>query len=120
MQFGLYLVEKGVIGAKQFVTALRQQVQEHVPLGQLAVEKGILTNRQVFEILRAQSDTPPDQFGKSAVGQGKLSEQKLAELLWEQSQRQRPLAEILVEQGALTEDSYREELSAFRRERERK
>ena len=119
MHFGLHLVRKGIIEASHFVAALEQQLQDMVPIGQMAIDEGVLTMRQVFEVLRAQSDVPPERFGDAAVERGVLTQGDLAQLLMKQSDRKRPFSEILVEQGVLTEEQAAEELSAFRRARER-
>ena len=119
MQFGLYLVEKGTISAMQFVKALRKQHSELVPVGELAVERGFLTTRQVFAVLRLQTSLPPEPFGETAVRQGVLTRNQLAELLMDQSDRKRALSEILIEQEVLSQQECEVELAAFRRSLER-
>ena len=119
MHFGIYLVQKNVIDADQFVMALKQQLDEVVPLGQLAMRLGILTMRDVFAIMRSQSDIPPYRFGEMAVNMEAMSSDQLAHLLMQQADSKRPLSEILVDQEVLSKHEVMEEMSAFRRNRER-
>jgi len=119
MHFGLYLKNKGVITAEQFCTALEAQLSHFVPIGQLALEEGLLSVRDIFRVLRLQSDLPQERFGVMAIELGLMSEGQLAELLMIQSDRKQPLSEILVRQGVLSEAQTQSELSTFRREQER-
>ena len=119
MHFGLFLVRKGTISASQFVAALESQLTGLVPIGQLAIEDGMLNMQQVFRLLRTQTDLPVERFGDAAIDHGLLTEEDLAMLLMRQSDRKRPFQEILIEDGVLTEEQARMELAAFRRERER-
>ena len=119
MHFGLYLVRKERITADQFVAALEQQITEMVPLGELAVDVGMLTRRQLLEVLREQAHLPRESFGEAAIEQGAVSEADLAQLLKLQSDRRRPFADILVEQKVLSAQEAVDELAAFRRQRER-
>ena len=119
MNFGIYLVQKQVITADQFVDALAQQLAEVVPLGQLAIAEGMLSMKDVFAIMRSQSDVPLYRFGEAAVNLGFISENQLAQLLMVQSERKRPISEILVEHEVLSKTDVIEELAAFRRYCER-
>ena len=119
MHFGLYLVRKERITADEFVAALEQQIAEMIPLGELAVDTGMLTRRQLLEILRDQTDLPRESFGEAAIERGAISDADLAQLLKIQSDRRRPFADILVENGVITDREAADELAAFRRQRER-
>ena len=119
MQFGMYLYHNGVITAEQLVAAMALQDECRVPLGVLAMESGKLAVRDVLSILRVQSDLPNDRFGDIAIDLGLLNKRDLAELLMLQSDRRIPLGECLVELGHMTEEQAAEQLSAYRRDRER-
>ncbi len=67
MQFGVYLVENDVISAEELVAAIDAQQQQRTPLGQLAIEAGKLSARDVFRVLRHQADRAQGQFGGAAI-----------------------------------------------------
>jgi hypothetical protein len=117
MQFGMYLVENGVITCEEFFEALKLQLKSRPQLGALAIEKRKLNVRQVFGVLRSQCDSPDDMFGELAVKLGYLTADDLAQLLHEQSVRVRPFSEILIEAdilpAATVERHYREYRSAL-------
>lgn len=116
MKFGLHLVRKGWIASDQLVSALERQNALTVPIGQLAVEEGLLTIQDVFEILHRQADTPLVEFGQVAIELDMLSAGELAILVARQSELKPSLAEILVEQGVLSRLQAAERLREFRNE----
>jgi hypothetical protein len=115
MQFGLYLKNKGVITAEQLVAALEEQLGSLVPIGQLALEENVLSPRDIFAVLQAQSDEPNARFGDLAVEMGLMSRNELMRLLMIQADRKRPITDILIEQGALTPQKAANEMAAYRR-----
>ena len=120
MEFGLYLTKKGVITAEQLVAALERQHSKLVPIGQLAMEEGVLSARDVFDILRCQCDWPHDRFGDMAVNLGLLSQPELERLLIIQAERKPPLTDIFVQLGVLTPGRIDDELVAYRSDMERR
>ena len=114
MHFGLYLKNKGVITAEQLVEALEAQLKTLVPIGQLALEEGVLSARDIFNVLRAQSDSPNERFGDLAVEMRLMTRDDVMRLLMIQADRKRPIAEILVEQGVLTPAELKSQLAAYR------
>ncbi len=119
MRFGMYLFHKGIITAEQLVAALEAQSRDQPQLGQLAIEEGKLSVRDLFMILRVQSDTTQDRLGETAIELGLMTRRDLAELLMLQSDRQRPLQDILVEQQVLSVEQAQAAIEAFRRSMER-
>jgi hypothetical protein len=117
MHFGLYLQSKRVISADQLVAALKLQIKHLAPIGQLALEAGILSAREVFDVLRAQHDAPYERFGELAIALGFMNHDDLMRLLLMQSDRKPLLSDILVRLGTLTAEQARQELDAFRRTR---
>jgi hypothetical protein len=115
MHFGLYLKNKGIISAEQLVAALETQLNTLTPLGQLALEEGIIAPRDIFDVLRAQSQSPNVRFGDLAIEMGLMTRDNLMRLLMIQADRKRPLAEILVGQGILTAERSAAEMAEFRR-----
>lgn len=114
MHFGLYLKKKGIISAEQLVDALEAQLRGLVPIGQLALEEGILSARDIFDVLRAQSSSPHVLFGELAIELRLMTRDELMRLLMIQADRKRPLKEILVRQGAITEERAAAEMTAYR------
>ena len=115
MHFGLYLKNKGVITAEQLVAALEVQMNSRVPIGQLALEEGILSPRDIFEVLLAQNDSPNERFGDLAVEMGLMKRDDVMRLLMIQGDRKRPIATILAAQGAISQQQLASELAAYRR-----
>ena len=120
MQFGLYLKNKGVITAEQLVAAIEEQLGSLVPIGQLAMEENVLSPRDIFAVLQAQSDSPNVRFGDLAVEMGLMTRSDLMRLLMIQADRKRPITEILVGQGALTPHKAASEMTAYRRSQMRR
>ena len=115
MRFGLHLKNKKVITAEQLVAALEVQMRSLVKIGQLALEEGMLTPRDIFEILLAQSHSPSERFGEIAVEMGLLTRENVPRLLMLQADRKRSISEILVGQGALTDEQLAEEMAGYRK-----
>lgn len=114
MHFGLYLKHRGIISSEQLVAACETQLHSLTRIGQLALEEGLLTPRGVFDVLRAQSESPHKRFGEVAIELGLMSRDELLKLLVIQADRRPQIADVLVHQGVLTEDQMRHELTAFR------
>ena len=115
MHFGLYLKNKGIISAEQLVEALEAQLTTLPPIGQLALEEGILSPREIFEVLVAQSQSPTERFGEIAIGMGFMTRDELMRLLMIQADRKRPVSELLVVLGILTEDHVAAEMMEYRK-----
>jgi hypothetical protein len=115
MQFGMYLVENGVITCEEFFEALKLQLKTRPQLGALAIEKRMLNVRQVFGVLRSQCDSPDDMFGEMAVKLGYLTPEELALLLHEQAVRVRPFSEIVVEANILPAETVERHYRDYRR-----
>lgn len=114
MHFGLYLKNKGIISAEQLVAALETQLKSLTRVGQLAMEEGIISPRHIFEILQAQSESPNERFGDLAIEMRLMTRDDLMRLLMIQADRKRPIAEILVGQGVLSDRQAAGELAEFR------
>lgn len=113
MDFGVYLVRRGVITADQYVDACEQQFDSRRKLGELALTYHKLSIKQVMEILEEQTDSPLP-FGQLAVKKGFLSESQLLELLGLQSETCSTIADVLVEQKVLTKRKVQQETKRFR------
>jgi hypothetical protein len=84
------------------------------PVGQLAMEEGVLSARQVFKVLRCQSGIPHERFGEVAVGMGMMTPAELQRLLMIQWERKPPLPDVLVKLRILSQTQADELLAAYR------
>ncbi len=113
MQFGLYLKKKGIISADQLVAALEAQLATLPRVGQLALEEGIISPRDIFQVLHAQRRAPGVRFGELAIEMSLMTRSELMQLLMLQANRKRPLAEVLVTEGMLSEQTVTHYLAEF-------
>jgi len=115
MHFGLHLKKKEIISAEQLVAAVETQLKTLTRIGQLALEECIMSPREVFDVLRAQSESPNERFGELAIEMGVMTRDQLMRLLIIQADRRRTIAEILVAQGVLSEQQVASEMGEYRR-----
>ena len=118
MIFGEYLVEQNIIREKDLARALEIQKTDRVPLGQLAMQKGLIDNKQLFRILSRQRkpEERNKNFGKLAVEMEYLSQEQVETLLEQQTHTNRLLGEILVSQGLVSQMDLIKALKKFRSE----
>ena len=116
MIFGEYLVEQNIIREKDLTRALEIQKTDRVPLGQLAMQKGLIDNKQLFRILSRQRkpEERAKNFGKLAVEMEYLNQEQVEALLERQTHTNRLLGEILVSQGWVSQMELIKALKKFR------
>lgn len=116
MNFGEYLVGQNIIREQDLVRALEIQKTDQVALGQLALQSGLIDNKQLFRILSRQRK--PDQkeksFGRLAVEMQYLNPEQVETLLERQTHTNRLLGEILVSQGVVPQMELIKALKRFR------
>jgi len=114
--FGEYLVEQNIIREKDLARALEIQKTDRVPLGQLAMQNGLIDNKQLFRVLSRQRkpEEKDKSFGKLAVEMEYLSQEQLERLLERQTHTNRLLGEILVSQGSVSQMELIKALKKFR------
>ena len=100
MWFAFDLIDDGQISPQAFVSALRHQMRCRRPLGQMAVERGLMTMAEVFNVLTRQSETN-EPFGHLAVQMGYINREQLSELIISQLETMPRLEDILVESGVI-------------------
>ena len=115
MHFGIYLKKKGIISAEQLVAALEAQLATLPRIGQLALEEGIISPRDIFDVLQAQGRSPDVRFGELAIEMHLITRDELMRLLMIQADRKRPLAEVFVTEGMLSEQQVTREMAEFHR-----
>lgn len=101
----LALIRRGVITADEYVEALLRRENERPRMGQVAIEEGLLTARQVLDILAQQYAHPGRRFGEIAIEIGELTEAQVEDLLLAQEGRQRPVFDHLIEMGCVTREA---------------
>ncbi len=101
--FGPFLVSKRAITADQLAQAEAHVSQRNARLGELAVERGLLSNDDAVAINRKQReiDSP---FGEIAVADGALTRFQVDQLLELQKQRRVRIGDAVVAIGAMAED----------------
>jgi hypothetical protein len=116
MIFGEYLVEQNIIREKDLARALEIQKTDRVPLGRLAMQKGLIDNKQLFRILSRQRkpEEKNKSFGKLAVAMEYLSQDQVEALLEQQTHTNRLLGEILVSEGRVSQMKLIKALKKFR------
>jgi len=98
----LSLVRSGVVSPEHYVEAVARRERERTPLGQIAIEEGVLGAAQVLTLLREKYTQPEKRFGELAVAHGMLRPEQVALLLMQQQERQRPVIDYLMELGRLS------------------
>jgi hypothetical protein len=104
MLLGDYLVEKGVITTETLNRALVAQKANRTPLGQLALQAGMISSHDMFRILSGQRKRGKGapSFGRLAIELEMLNEKDIEHLLILQNQTTVLLGEALVSIGALS------------------
>jgi len=117
--FGQFLVDQGAITSEDLGEALDLMNAINVTVGDLAVERGLISRHDADEIHRLQRCID-GRWGEIALtlGVGRLSPAMLEELRWQQESQNLRLTDALVQLGCLcpTEiDRYLEEFEALYR-----
>jgi hypothetical protein len=99
------------------VAALEAQLATMPRIGQLALEEGIISPRDIFDVLLAQRKAPDVRFGELAIEMRLMKRSDLMRLLMIQADRKRPLAEVFVSEGMLTSGQVAHEMAKFRQPR---
>lgn len=111
-QFGDYLLSKGTITPQQFNSALTLQSRSRL-LGQVAKNEKHLSEEEVLRVLGIIKAHPHLRFGEIALTLGYLTVGQVRYLLDTRIANQTRLGEILVNEGALTQQALHEELAGF-------
>ncbi len=116
MNFGDYLVRQSIIREKDLTRTLEMQKTDRIPLGQLALQKGLIDNKALFRILSRQRKVEGrnQTFGQLAIQLGYLSQEQVNELLKMQTQTNRLLGELLVSQELVSQVEMIKALKKFR------
>lgn len=103
LKFGLYLVEQGIITCDQFCGLVKIQQESSSSLGTLAIQKNIMTIKQVATVLEQQEVKPNATFIDIAL-ENDFIEKADAQQLHELEQLNRPtIRQIIANVGLMTE-----------------
>jgi type II secretory ATPase GspE/PulE/Tfp pilus assembly ATPase PilB-like protein len=110
VQLGQLLIADGLASKEQVAEALAEQSAggAYVPLGRRLVDKDILTARQLALVLE-RSDKRL-KIGEVLRRNGAISDEQLEHALQEQRRVKRPLGEVLIKLGFVTEEVMRQAL----------
>ena len=109
-RLGELLIQRRLIVASDLREALEAQksAPTYVPLGQLLIDRGLITRRQLHLLLDWAKMRP--KLGEMLVKAGSITESQLTRALEEQPQMGLPLGETLIKLGYVTEDQMRQAL----------
>ncbi|WP_428562069.1 MAG: hypothetical protein ACP59X_20440 [Solidesulfovibrio sp. DCME] len=109
---GRFLVEQGAVSQAQLEEGLRYQGENNRRIGEVAMDRGVLTAEQVLAI-RDRQQEDHRLFGDIAVGDRRMSRRTLDELLFFQKVHHVYLGEALLLLGHLDRDRYRELMGRY-------
>lgn len=103
-RFGQFLVNNDVVSDAMVLEALVRQEKSQENISRIAIAKRYLTVKQVLSIYNAQADSC-DSFTAMAKKLGYLTESEIAQLQNLQQQTRPRLGEILVDMGAMDQET---------------
>src|SRR5437762_4557540 len=109
-RLGELLIERRLITSTQLQEALtiQQEASSYVPLGQILIDGGLITRRQLHLLLDWTNKRP--KLGEVLVKSGAIDAEQLQRALEQQKGLQLPLGATLVKLGYLTEEVMRQAL----------
>ncbi|GAB5407245.1 MAG: hypothetical protein Aurels2KO_54760 [Aureliella sp.] len=105
MKIATQLYQRGLVSAEQLADAICVVASRRKPIGQIALERRLLSMRQTMDVLAYQSDNPDLPFGRAAVQLEFLTEIDVTALLGIQEEKAPTLSEVLVELGHISSES---------------
>ncbi len=100
---GDFLVEKEFVSADHLLIALERQEKSRTPLGQLAIEVGMVSAKNVLTILTEQRNSENKlKFGEIAISKGILQKEDIEKLFKIQEEKAELLGNILINIGAIS------------------
>jgi hypothetical protein len=111
-RLGELLIGRRLISRPHLEEALaaQEQAETYIPLGQVLIDRGLITRRQL-QLLLERTDKRP-KLGEVLVKSGAIDAVQLGQALDEQRTLQLPLGEALVKLGYLSEEAMRQALCA--------
>ena len=103
LKFGIYLVEQRIVTTEQFCGLVKIQQESTRALPTLALQKSLMTIRQVANVLEAIEKSPDKDFQRLAIEMGYLHAKEAEYLLQVQQSTAETIRALAVECGLLTE-----------------
>ena len=103
LKFGIYLVEQRIVTAEQFCGLVKIQQESTRALHTLALQKSLMTIRQVANVLEAIEKSPGKDFQRLAIEMGYLHTKEAEYLVQVQQSTAETIRSLAVECGLLTE-----------------
>ena len=113
--FGKYLVEKQIITLDEYRASIEKQLSVRVKLGTIAIAEGLLSEEDVDMINKLQMQFDK-RFGDIAQEKGLLTDAQIRELLRKQGNPYMQFTQALTECTKLTASVIDKTLSAFQKE----
>jgi type IV pilus assembly protein PilB len=109
-RLGELLLQRRLVTPPDLQEALdaQQSAPAYVPLGQLLIDRGLITRRQLHLLLEWAKMRP--KLGEMLIKAGAIAEAQLTRALEEQPRLGLPLGETLIRLGYLTEEQMRQAL----------
>ncbi|MCX7816433.1 MAG: J domain-containing protein [Syntrophales bacterium] len=102
LPFGRYLYFAGIVSFQSLINAITWQRRQRPPLGQLARNAGLISDREITHILKIKK--PREKFGACAIRLGYLSERQLQILLRKQQLLQPKIGSYFVKNGLISHE----------------
>jgi len=109
-RLGELLIQRRLLVASDLDEALEAQrtASTYLPLGQILIDKGLVTRRQLHLLLDWAKKRPT--LGQVLIKSGSITETQLTRALEQQTELDLPLGETLIKLGYLTEAQMRQSL----------
>lgn len=101
--FAQFLIDRDAIDEAHATEIRRISAGERVPIGQLLMQSGMLSVRQIMRVLEMQADAPSERFGQLAVRAGYITMRQLEDGLQLQQRTRRHAIEVVARMGLLRE-----------------
>ena len=111
--FGRFLISRNVVNVEMVRKAINLQKSKAILIGELAIQEGILSIDQVFNILEKRLEEQKF-FCQIAVELGYMTKTNANNLLKLQKKRLPPLGDILLKIKAIGHDELERELRFFK------
>ena len=111
--FGNYLLANGYVTRDQLFSAMRQEADQHMKLGTLALHAGYMNAAQVDDVVIHQTHQD-NRFGELAIQLGYLTEAQVEELLKQQTPAFLSLGQVLLDEGVLTNTDFEQIIQDYR------
>ncbi len=98
--FGRFLYYSGHISWRSLIQAITWQRNQRPRVGQIALEWGMLSRKEIHEIITGRSAS--EKFGEAALRQGFINRLNLMAILGKQRGLHRPLGEYFVKRNQFT------------------